>query len=129
MLPEFGEPAKPRRKAKAETDGSTARVEEAFKAAFAKRFPDVKQMWSYGRDRKILKGLVAQLDEETVATELIPEFFATADPQVTRLNYTVPDLQRVAQRLLLNRSRKGKALHPRTAENVAEARKATGDKE
>ncbi len=110
------------------SDGSTARAEEAFKAAFARRFPGVKQLWSYGRDRKLLKDLITQTDEYTVVDELIPEFFTTTDPQVTRLQYRVTDLAYVAQRLLLNRSRRGKQLHPRTAENINEAQKAMGKK-
>ena len=59
---------------------------------------------------------------------IIPEFFVSRDPQVTRLNYTVPDLKRVAQRLLLNRSRRIGTTHARTEANMAEAAKAMGKK-
>lgn len=108
---------------------ATVRAEDAFKAAFSQRWTDTPLIYgNIGRNRAILKRLVEQLGEDTVVTVLIPEFFTSTDPQVVRLQYTVPDLERVAQRLLINRNGRERKLHPRTAENLAEAKKATGKK-
>lgn len=124
----LGEAGAPKARAvKPPPDNTTIRAEDAFKAAFAVRFKDTPVLYgNIGRNRAILKRLVAQVGIELVVDVLIPEFFASTDPQVTRLQYTVPDLERVAQRLLINRNQKAKPLHQRTAENVAEAKKATG---
>lgn len=102
---------------------ATVAAEEKFKSEFARKFPGVPQLWSYGRDRRILKDLIAQSSEALVVDVLIPAFFACRDRWLTR-NYTVPDLKLAAQRLLLNLSQGGQRLHPRTAANVDEALKA-----
>ncbi len=124
------EVAPPPKKVKPESDGSTVRVQAAFKAAFAKRFgAETKQLWEgkIARSRKSFKALVEAAGEETVVNVLIPEFFASSDPQVERTQYEPWDLERLAQRLLLNRVRKnGSGQHARTAANVNEAAKAMG---
>jgi hypothetical protein len=119
----------PQKRVKAPPDNSTVRAEDAFKAAFSRRWTDTPLIYgNIGRNRAILKRLVEQLGEETVVQTLIPEFFTSTDPQVVRLQYTVPDLERVAQRLLINRNSRERKLHPRTQANVDEAQKATGKK-
>lgn len=120
------------RKAKPKTKkplSATGRAEHAFREEFREAHPGVPLLFREGRDRKILADLLrlAQ-DEDLVVGWLIPEFFRTQDPAITRFirNYDVRDLAFVAQRLLLKRSGR-KQLHPRTAENLHEARKAMGE--
>lgn len=112
---------------RAKSDGSVARIEEHFKAAWAQTWPGVPLVdYRYGRDRKILKDLIERLGEEGTAA-LIDEFFVAVlrDPVVSRTNNpNVPSLLFHAQHLLLRKARKKP--HVRTAEHIEEARKAMG---
>ncbi len=103
------------------------RLEEEFKQAWLRAWPGVPLVdYHYGRDRKILKDLGEKLGEDG-AVALIADFFEAVktDPEVMRgSNPNVPWLQMKAQHLLLRKARRRP--HARTAENIAEAKKAMG---
>lgn len=114
-------PTKPRRQV---SDGSTVRVEQAFKSAFEQRwgFPLI---CNPGRDRKLLKGLIGQWGEAETAV-LIPLFFATTDPEIRRCRfYNIPDFAYWSLKLRRIHGN-GAGLQGRTAENVHEIAKAMG---
>ena|SRR2546427_408895 len=114
----------------AKSDGSTARVERAWKEAWTRTWPHTADVgYAYGRDRKLLRDLVAKLGEDQVVT-LIGQFFDAVlhDPVVSRVNKPgVPALVYHAPYLLLRTERQRP--HPRTQENLAEARKAMGKRD
>lgn len=111
---------------KATSDGSTIRVEEAFKAAYEKRW-GFTLMMNPPRDRRTLKRLIGAWGEDAIMA-LIDFFFTTTDPQITRVrDYNVPNFEHWApyMRRMMN-GHGPRAVHERTAETLREIRKATG---
>lgn len=130
---------KPKRKraAKApptsQSDGSTVRVENAFKAGFEQRykFPIGNVLYKPARDRKILKTMVADLGEPEVLA-LIQDFFFTYSGDrhikfVTRAG-TVRNFQSCLERLIVLRHGQNVDLDDRAAANRREIDKAMGKK-
>ena len=119
-----GEPS-PKKKPKKPVS-STMRAEAHFMTRWNETWPDVPLVdYREGRDRALLKHLIAKLGEEgTLAA--IDRFFAVVhtDWEISRKPPTVPLLAATAQRLLLAPVRKNH--HPRTLEHLNEARKAMG---
>lgn len=116
---------------KIDSGSPTIRAEGAFQIAFESGwgFPVILNEI---RDRTILKKLIDQIGEQAVL-DLIPVFIRASqpvtrggDPVVSRCRFAnIPDFCYHAQ-YLLKKARSGPTLSDRTAENVAEAMKATG---
>ena len=131
-------PAEKRARKKAESDGSVARLFEVYRGEFRRKWstnretgeliePEVTPLIQYGRDGKHLKDLAAAWGEEAVA-QLIRDFFASTDPQVTRGDYKIAgssgSLFTMAQKIRLHKTGNGAPRDQRTAENVDAAHRA-----
>ena len=121
------------RKPSAASDGIVLRLEAVYREEFRRKWnaftrdgsliePEVKPYFAPGRDRRHMKDMAAAWGEETVA-QLIREFFASTDPQITSRDYKVAVLFQQAQRLLLE-ARRGRRLDRRTAEHIDAATRA-----
>jgi hypothetical protein len=142
-----GEKKSKKAKKAPETDGAVARLFEVYRQEFRRKWNpcavhkalgctrcgdewapkdaehEVKPLIEYGRDGKSLKNLKDAWGEEAV-TDLIRDFFASTDPQITSRDYKIAVLFQHAQRLRLRAQQGGLALDRRTAENVDAAHRA-----
>lgn len=120
----FGEPESKKRAKKApeESDNVVVRLEAAFIAAHEQRWK-CKPMRDYGRDRKGLKALAAQLSEEEIV-RLIQVYFTSPDRQIDRGDYTFQYFFKLVSHLRLLDQRR--QTDERTRENVDAARRAIG---
>lgn len=132
-------PKKPRTKATPEDVEATTRLEQVFKAGFERRwgFPIGRVLYQPIRDRALLKRTLQELGEAEAAS-YIQAFFDATDPksrtfdsQISRTRSGgVVDFRYWLPRLILLRNGRTAGrlgtVHPRTAENLSEAIKATG---
>jgi hypothetical protein len=105
------------------SSSATVRLEGLFQIEFEKRW-GFAYVLNEARDRTLLKKLIDAWGEPATAA-IIPEFFTTTDPQITRCRfYNVPDFSYWAPKLRM--AQRGGDLHERTQANVHEITKAMG---
>ncbi len=128
----FGEPAqeeaRPKRKARPQTDGAVKRLIDQYHREFLARH-GVKPRINGGKDGTLFKQLVAAWGEQRVS-ELLTRFLNERDTRIAWANWadktgwTVGAFAHVAQSMMTSTQQQG--MDDRTAANVAAARKATG---
>lgn len=105
---------------KALQTSAIARVEARYIERFEAKFGFTPKI-AYGKERKLLQGLIAPWGESDVLA-LVDEFFATTDPKIVRSDYTLTAFAYHAQHLKLH----GHRTDDRTADNIDAATRAMG---